>query len=190
MSLVGALCDRTNDEEKNSRIQVLENTYMKALNGDEITGAIHLLETLTLMCNNDEVTALKTLQHLLQILRSERENNYNSGDSDNDGGSNGFRDKTTQTLVKLVKEHTSLLFKDQYGVPNIQIKVLNHTEIMPVQSKRFEHYLTKLHFDYTGEQKVAGSESLKNAIRIIYAQALFSEQEKTLNLRVAWGEKI
>jgi hypothetical protein len=189
-NLLSTLCDRTNDEEKSNRIQVLENIYMKALNGDEITGATHLLETLTLICNNDEVTALKTFQHLSQILRSEKENNYNRGDSDSDGSSNGFRDKTTQTLVKLVKEHTSLLFKDQYGIPNIQIKVLNHTEIMPVQSKRFEHYLTKLHFDYTDGKKVAGAESLKNAVRIIYSQALFSEEEKTLHLRVAWGEKI
>jgi len=188
-NLLSTLCDRTDDEEKDSRIKVLENTYMKALNGDQITGATHLLEALTLICNNDEVTALKTLQQLSQVLRSEKENNYNSGDSDNDGSSNGFRDKTTQMLVKLVKEHTLLLFKDQYGIPNIQIKVLNHTEIMPVQSKRFEHYLTKLYFDYTDGKKVAGSESLNNAIRIIYAQALFSEQEKTLHLRVAWGEK-
>ena len=190
IDLIAALCDRTNDKEKRNRIQVLENTYMKALNGDQITGATHLLEALTLMCNNDEVTALKTLQHLSQILRSGKENNYNSRDSDSDGSSNGFRDKTTQTLVKLVKEHTSLLFKDQYGIPNIQIKVLNHTEIMPVQSKRFEHYLTKLHFDYTDGKKVACAESLKNAVRIIYAQALFSELEKTIHLRVAWGEKI
>jgi hypothetical protein len=187
-NLLSTLCDRTNDEEKNSRIQVLENTYMKALNGDEISGATHLLDVLTLICNNDEVTALKKLQHLSQILHSEKKN-YNSGDSDNDGNSNGFRDKTTQTLVKLIKDQTILLFKDQYGIPNVQIKVLDHTEIMPVQSRRFEHYLTKLHFDYTGGKKVAGSESLNNAIRIIYAQALFSEEEKTLHLRVAWGEK-
>jgi hypothetical protein len=81
------------------------------------------------------------------------------------------------------------LFKDQYGIPNIQIKVLNHIEIMPVHSKRFEHYLTKLYFDYTDGKKVAGSESLNNAIRIIYAQALFSQEEMTLHLRIAWGEK-
>ena len=190
-NLLSTLCDRTNDEEKNSRIQVLENTYMKALNGDEISGATHLLEVLTLICNNDKVTALAKLQHISQILRAgkDKNNNGRSGSDDNDNGNNSH-DKATQTLVKLIKENILLLFKDQYGIPHAKVKVFNHTEIMPIQSKKFEYYMSKLYFDYTNGRKVAGSESLSNAIRIIYAQTLFSEEgEKTLNLRVAWGEK-
>jgi len=187
--LVGTLCDRTNDQEKNSRIQVLQNTYMKAINGNEISGATHLLEVLMLICNNDEVTTLKVFQQISEILCSNREKDEANAINDNNGINSNPQNTVTQTLIELVKEKAVLLFKDQYGTANIRIKVSDHTEIMSVQSKRFEYYVRKLYYDSAGGKKVAGSESLTSAIQQVYAESLFSEQERTLNLRTAWGNQ-
>ena len=43
------------------------------------------------------------------------------------------------------------------------IKVGNHAEIMQIQSRKFEYYISKLYFDSVKGKNVAGSESVNNA---------------------------
>jgi DNA polymerase elongation subunit (family B) len=185
-NLLSTLCDRTNDEEKNSRIKVLENTYMKALNGDEISGASHVLEVLTLVCNNDKSAALQILQQISDVLHTGREqNDIKALDYGNDNNSDA-QESVSQTLIKLIDENALLFFKDQHDIANVRIKVSDHAEIMPVQGKKLEYYVRKLHYDSTSGKKVASSEPMNTAIQTTLAKSLFSGQERTLNLRVAW----
>jgi DNA polymerase elongation subunit (family B) len=184
--LISTLCNSTNDEEKNSRIQVLENTYLKALNGDEISGATHVLEVLTLVCNNDKSAALQILQQISDVLHTGREQNDKVLDY-GDGNNSDVPETVSRTLIKLFDEKALLFFKDQHDIPNVRIKVSDHAEIMPVQCKKCEYYIRKLYYDSTSGKKVAGSESLNTAIQTTLAKSLFSGQERTLNLRVAWG---
>ena len=45
-SIVKDLCKLTNDEEVSNRLQVVQNTYEKAMDGELITGQNALFETL------------------------------------------------------------------------------------------------------------------------------------------------
>ena len=183
--IINILCDSTNDEEKTGRLQVLRNTYMKGLNGEELKASSQVLKVLTLLHDGDEDTANKALQSLLQVISISNV----EGEQDDDSGAKTKGSKTANLLIQLVQQNTLLFFKDQYGMPTVTIKVANHAEIMPIQSKKFEFYISKLYFDSTKGEKVANSESVNNAIRVIHAQSLFSGQERTLGLRVAWGKK-
>ncbi len=182
--IIDALCDSTKDEEKISRLDVLKNTYMKGLNGEELKAKSQVWEVFTLLHNGDGATANKALQSLLQVISQD-----DDGDGNDSNGTEPKASKSANLLIQLVKENTLLFFKDQYGMPNVLIKVTSHVEIMPIQSKKFEYYISKSYFDSTKGEKVAGSESVNNAIRVIHAQALFSGQERTLGLRVTWGAK-
>lgn len=182
--IISTLCDSTNDEEKTSRLEVLKNTYTKGLNGEELKATSQVLKVLTLLHGGEEASS-KALQSILQIISvSDAE-----GEQDENNGAKTKDSKPANLLMQLVKQNTILFFKDQYGVPNVTIKVANHAETMPIQSKKFEYYISKLYFDSTKGKNVAGSESVNNAIRVIHAQALFSGQERILGLRVAWGKK-
>jgi hypothetical protein len=51
--IVQHLCKLTNDEEVSNRLQVVQNTYEKAMNGELITGHTALFETLRRILGND-----------------------------------------------------------------------------------------------------------------------------------------
>ncbi|HZD35617.1 MAG TPA: DNA polymerase domain-containing protein, partial [Nitrososphaeraceae archaeon] len=161
-------------------------TYMKGLNGEELKGKSQVLEVLTLLHDRDEAAANKTLQSLLQAVRS---NESEAPQENDDNGTEPKGNKSANLLMQQVQENALHFFKDQYGMPYVTIKVANHVETMPIQSKKSEYYVSKLYFDSTNGRKVAGSESVNNAIRVMHAQALFSGQERTLGLRLAWGKK-
>jgi hypothetical protein len=130
--IIAILCDSTNDEEKTSRLEVLRNTYMKGLDGEQLKASSKVLEVLTLLHNGDGDTANKALQSLLQVIRDSSA----EGEQDDDNGAETQGSKSANLLVQLVKQNTLLFFKDQYGVPNVMIKVANHAEIMSIQSKK------------------------------------------------------
>ena len=184
--IISTLCDSTNDEEKTSRLEVLKNTYMKGLNGEELKATSQVLKVLTLLHDGDEALLIRHYKVYCKSLA------VSDAEGEQEIMINGAKtkgNKSANLLIQLVKQNTLLFFKDQYGVPNVMIKVANHAEIMPIQSKKFEYYISKLYFDSTKGKNVAGSESVNNAIRVIHAQALFSGQERTLGLRVAWDKK-
>lgn len=60
--IINTLCDPTNDEEKTSRLEVLRNTYMKGLNGEQLKATSQVLEVITLLHDGEEATAKKALQ--------------------------------------------------------------------------------------------------------------------------------
>ena len=174
--IISILCDSTGDEEKSSRLEVLKSTYMKGLNGEELKASSQVLKVLTLLHDGDENSANEALQSLLQVISVSN----SEGELDYDNGAKTTGSTTANILIPLVKQKTILFFKDQYGEPNLMIKVANHAEIMRIQSRKFEYYISKLYFDSTKGKYGAGSESVNNAIRVIHAQALFSGQERTL----------
>jgi DNA polymerase, archaea type len=183
--LISILCDFTHDEEKASRLQVLDDTYLKGLDGQEIKGISQLQETLARVHsssnNNEEDYSEQILKNINEILNEEHEQKR-----DNNGSSNNST--PTQTLIQLAKQNTILFFKDQYGVAYTKIRVATHGEILAVESTKFEYHLSKSYYDFTGGG-IAGQESINNAIRILLAETLFEGPTIPLSVRVAWGRK-
>ena len=66
-----------------------------------------------------------------------------------------------------------LFFKDQYDIAYGRLKIADHSEIISLKSSKFEYYLSKLYYDYTKGEVVAGEESLNSAIRILLAKTFF-----------------
>jgi len=178
-NLVDELCNRTEDEEKSSRLQVLNNTYMKGLNGDDIKGTAQLLDAFSSTLNSgDKNSSRQILKDICEVLALNRE-------TSNNDESDTSTPTTTQTLIQIVRENTLLFFKDQYDIAYAKVKIQQHSEIIALASSRFEYVVSKLYFNYT-KGEVAGQESLNNAIRMLISQTLFDSVTVTLNLRVAW----
>ncbi|HKG90174.1 MAG TPA: hypothetical protein VKA95_17805, partial [Nitrososphaeraceae archaeon] len=183
--LISTLCDFTHDEEKASRLQVLDNTYLKGLDGQEIKGISQLQKVLARIHggngDSEEDYSGQILESINEVLNRGHEQKRNNNSSNNHSTS-------TQTLIQLAKQNTTLSFKDRYGIAYAKIKVAAHGEIIAVESTKFEYYLSKLFYDFTGG-KIAGQESLNNAIRVLLAETLFEGLTIDLSLRVAWGKK-
>jgi hypothetical protein len=111
---------------------------MKGINGEELKASSQILEVLKLVHDGDEETANKALQSLLQVISV----------SNDDNGAKAKGGNTANLLIPLVEEKTILSFKDQYGEPNLMIKVVNHAEIMQIQSRKVEYYISKLLFGF------------------------------------------
>jgi Bifunctional DNA primase/polymerase, N-terminal len=187
-NLINVLCDSTDDEEKSSRLEVLENTYLNGLTGEEITGYKHLVYVLARIISknnngDNNTSADNIIKDIVQVLKD----NDNKHKEDADDKNNDSDLTPTQLLIKLVKENTSLLLKDQYDTPHAKIKVENHEEIIALECSKFEYYLSKLYYHHTVE-KVASQESINNVVRLLLAETLFNRSSRLLNLRVAWGE--
>ena len=110
-------------------------------------------------------------------------------------------------LLSLVtaKENTDLLFKNQYGEhyaairihktkvecgtdgDNTKDKDENHLEIIPLNSSKFKHFLTRL-FKKETDGKLPGKEAINNVINALAADAEYEGQVIPLHLRVAWGK--
>jgi len=168
------------DEEKQDRLRTLEATYTKKdLNA--IKGYSGFLSVLTDSVH-DEQKACQIMEGVSDIIQGTQSPAYEKNED--------YNSRTNpRHLIKLAEVNSELFFKDQYGIANVKIKVADHAEIMPIQNKRFEYYLSKLYYDGTGREKVAGSESLNNAVRVLHAEGIFSGEERILNLRVAWADK-
>ena len=110
--IINTLCDSTNDDEKISRLEVLKNSYMKGLNGEELKATSHVLEVLRLLHHGDEAIAKKVLQSILQVISGPDA----EGEQDDDNGMEYRGNKFANLLRQLVKQNTLLFFKDQYKV--------------------------------------------------------------------------
>jgi hypothetical protein len=142
--LISLLCDFTHDEEKESRLDILSDTYSKGLDGHEIKGATQLLEVLLRIHGRTEIAD----EMLGKIIRALLTDNLSNTDEDT-------RPSSTQILIKLARQNTVLFFKDQYGLAYGRIKVPGHNEIVALESTKFEYYLSKLYCDLTGGEIVA-----------------------------------
>ena len=88
-------------------------------------------------------------------------------------------------LVQLATEHIQLLFKDQYSIAYALIQVIDHDEVLRVESNKFKRYLSKLFYDNNGN-KVINADSIMNAIQVLQAKAEYEGKSIPLCLRVAW----
>src|SRR5215208_7019414 len=176
--LICLLCDFTHDEDKNSRLDILSDTYLKGLDGQKIKGATQLQEVLLRIHGSTEI-ANEILGKVSRALIAVDSPNI---------GDNDTHPSATQILVRLARQNAVLFFKDQYGVAYGRIKVSGHIETLAPESTKFEYYLSKLYYDFTGGE-IVGQESLSNAKRLLIAETLFEGPTGELNLRVAWGEK-
>ena len=115
-------------------------------------------------------------------------------------------------LLRLVtsKENTDLLFKNQYGEHYAAVRIYktrienatygdgainndgtnyeNHLEIIPLNSSKFKHFLTRL-FKKETDGQLPGKEAINNVINALAADAEFEGEVIPLNLRVAWGKR-
>ncbi|MGA9152355.1 MAG: hypothetical protein WBZ36_17405, partial [Candidatus Nitrosopolaris sp.] len=179
-NIINRLCDCTNDEEKSSRLEVVNNTYLNGVDGREIKGTSQLLETLTAVNEGDKDYSGSLLENIRGILGSKNGN----GKDDN----NNANPSTAEILIQLAKENALLFFKDQYNIAYARIKVQEHNEVIALTNTKFEYFLRKLYYDYT-QGKVASQDAINNAIGVLIAQALFDGPTQVLHLRVAWGDK-
>jgi hypothetical protein len=88
-------------------------------------------------------------------------------------------------LVQLATENIQLLFKDQYGTAYALVRVIDHDEVLRVESNKFKRYLSKLFYD-NNRNKVINADSVMNAIQVLQAKAEYEGKSIPLCLRVAW----
>lgn len=113
----------------------------------KIKGASQLLQTCTAIHNGDEDSAKQTLRNICQVLGIEEEEGE---DDDDDNGDD--HPSTTQLLIQLAQENASLFFKDQYDIAYVKAQVADHSEIIALESTKFEYYISKLYYDNTQGQ--------------------------------------
>ena len=89
-------------------------------------------------------------------------------------------------MVELVLENHVKLFKDEFNVPHILVKINDHYETLPIDGTKFKRYLSKLYYD-TYEGRIANTESINSAVSQLEAKAFFEGQTIPLHLRVAWS---
>lgn len=96
--------------------------------------------------------------------------------------------------IALAEEYCEELFIDNLSQPFAAVKINGHIEVIPLKSKKFRHWLSKLYYDAFKEEdntdvkfgKVLSTESQTNAINVLIGNAEFSgKPNKQLYLRVA-----
>ena len=134
--LVVKLCDFTHDEQKSNRLEVAEDTYTKGINGEDIKGYVHLVEIFTKKrFNGDSNSAVRLVKDISEVL--------------NECDSKGNDDAGKTAAQILIEDNAVLLFKDQYGIPHAKVRIADHSEIIVIETKKFEYYISKLYFDRT-----------------------------------------
>jgi hypothetical protein len=130
-------------------------------------------------------------------------NTLQGGDGDADPGQAQQQQQTTasqtttspieplskaELVIAVAKDNIDKLFIDEYNEPHAAIKVGNHLEVLPLNSGRFRHWLSRI--VYTDEKEVIDGNVFNNALRILKAEAIFDSGDPIkLNLRVAEGEE-
>jgi len=191
-----------NDEELHDRLTTLNDTYQKN-SFDDIRGFSGLVEMLTAQLGSEQTATqiLKEIQNILPIQAKRSENNNNndaredrtetSAGNDAEEPTPSRTKKIAKKLIDLVDLNCPLLFVDQYNKPHVWATVvtatgLSYREVIPIESKRFETYISGLYYTNT-DGEVANREAISDTIRILAAKALYENQTtKELYLRVAW----
>jgi len=101
-------------------------------------------------------------------VRKEQNDNHTEGrEKDNSKKESQEQQQQSQSsadiLVQLATENIQLLFKDQYSIAYALVQVIDHDEVLRVESNKFKRYLSKLFYDNNGN-KVINADSVTNAI--------------------------
>jgi hypothetical protein len=161
------------DEEKGNRIRTLQETYKKQ-DLDDIAGYSRLLKLLTYDCTEDE--AKEKLKKVKEIIDNKFE-----ASKDNKNEKDEEEEEEKIDITSLIKEYYVDLFVDQFNKPYIAIKINKHVEILGLDSQRFKNWLFRFFYENIGK---INNELVENVIKILKAGAEFSENRKTLELRV------
>jgi hypothetical protein len=181
--LVGRLCKKADDEEMDSRLDVVSETYNKGKIGKPVRGISQLRYILTKYNNEDESRVNEILAKLNNALEIRPEtaitgttsivSNTAVGDS-----SLGREDIVANEMVRLAESNGDIFFKDTGGVPYSIIHIVDHVA----------YHLRGL-LKCNRNKRVISNDSLEKAIETLKTDALLEGRTITLHLRVAWKEK-
>ena len=191
--LVGRLCTKADDEETDSRLDVVSETYNKGKIGKPLRGISQLRYILTKYNNEDESRVNEILAKLNNALEIRAEtaitgttsivSNTAVGDS-----SLGREDIVANEMVRLAESNGDIFFKDTVGVPYSIIHIVDHVEVVSMDSKKFAYHLRGL-LKCNRNKRVISNDSLEKAIETLKTDAILEGRTITLHLRVAWKEK-
>ncbi|MGA9843584.1 MAG: hypothetical protein WBQ25_14830, partial [Nitrososphaeraceae archaeon] len=191
--LVGRLCKKADDEEMDSRLDVVSETYNKGKIGKPLRGISQLRYILTKYNNEDESRVNEILAKLNNALEIRPEtaitgttsivSNTAVGDS-----SLGREDIVANEMVRLAESNGDIFFKDTGGVPYSIIHIVDHVEVVSMDSKKFAYHLRGL-LKCNRNKRVISNDSLEKAIETLKTDAILEGRTITLHLRVAWKEK-
>ena len=125
--------------------------------------------------------ALKFIERKNQGKENRKQGNENSESNNNQSQTNA------SILVDIAKSNTKQFFKDQYGAAFAVVRVIDHNEIISLESSSFKRFLSKLFYD-NNDHMVAGTDSINSAIQILQAIAEYDSPTIPLSLRVAWSK--
>jgi hypothetical protein len=143
--------------------------------------------------NHEEYNQWKAATKFIERKNQENEDRkQNATNNDHKGNENcETHDSQAQTnaevLVELAQHNTKQFFKDQYGTAFAVVRIIDHNEIIPLESSKFKLFLSKLFYD-TNDHRVVNTDSINNAIQTLQALAVFESPTIPLSLRVAWSK--
>lgn len=177
--VIEAIAD--SDEELTDRLQTLKTTYERE-NTDEIKGYTGLLEILKVQLGSADIA-----REILREAQSMLPKREPAEDSEIDRNSAGTRPPSASEIaIGLVDSKAVLYFKDEYDTPHARVQVDGHIEVMPIDSTKFEHFVSNLFYYEMGKQAIK-SEALNEVVRILTARTIFEGDNAKLHLRTAWG---
>jgi hypothetical protein len=163
------------DIEKGNRIRTLTETYKKQ-DLNEIAGYSGLLKILCYDCTDAD--AKEKLKKVKDII----DNKFEASKDNKNGKDEEEEEEEKIDITSLIKEYYVDLFVNQFNKPFIAIKINGHVEILELDSQRFKNWLFRFFYENIGK---INSELVENTIKVLKAGAEFSENRKTLELRVA-----
>lgn len=90
-------------------------------------------------------------------------------------------EKQSDIIIKLAKDFQ--YFRNDIEEPFVAIQINGHWEVMEMKSQKFKLYLTKIYFENVNS--APGSDAISQALKVLEMKAIFSENERTLQKRVA-----
>jgi hypothetical protein len=191
--LVGRLCNKAEDEEISSRLDVVSETYSKGKIGKPVRGISQLRSILNKYNNEDESRVNEILSELNDALEIRPDaatvgttsivSNTTAEDP-----SLGREDIVANELVRLAESNGDIFFKDTSGMPYSIINIVNHVEVVPMDSKKFAYHLRGL-LKSNRNKRVITNESLEKAVETLKTDAILEGRIIPLHLRVAWIKK-
>lgn len=112
-----------------------------------------------------------------QTLRAMYEEN---GESDKEGN----EEKQADMIIRLGS--TAQYFVDDLEEPHAAVEHEEHTEVLPIRSKKFQLHLVRLFYEKTGT--APAGESMTKALKVLEMMATFSNCERKLQRRVTMYE--
>ena len=191
--LVSRLCKKAVDEEIDSRLDVVSETYNKGKIGKPLRGISQLRYILTKYNNEDESRVNERLAKLNNALGIRPDtattattsivSNTTAGDS-----SLGREALVANEIVRLAESNGDIFFKDTGGVPYSIIHIIDPVVVVSMDSKKFAYHLRGL-LKCNRNKRVISNDSLEKAIEILKTDAILEGRTITLHLRVARKKK-